>query len=74
MVIKNMVQQNGAPESVELGLVSDDYEARALGWPSADAHAAVLRKTIKLLPHDLAILVKIVPRGSTPATAAAEII
>ncbi len=72
-VVKAAVERQGLPEDIELGLASDDHEAQSLGWPCAGAHAAVLRKTIKALPPDLASLVRIVPRGSTVATAAAEI-
>lgn len=73
LVIAETAEQQGAPEDIELGIATDDHEAQSLGWPCAGAHAAVIRKLIKLLPTDLVVLVKIVPRGATLATAAAEI-
>jgi hypothetical protein len=54
---------------VELGLASDDYEAQQLGWPCVDVHAAVLGLVAARTDRQ----VRIVPRGSTSATAAAEI-
>ncbi len=68
IVIQNAAEQRGAPEDIELGIASDDHEAQSLGWPGAGAHAAVLRKTVKLLPPDLAVLVRIVPRGQPAGT------
>lgn len=55
------------PEEIELGIVADDHEAQGLGWPCVGAHAAVLG----LVVARAGIPVRIVPRGSTPATAAA---
>lgn len=52
---------------LELGLASDDHEARSIGWPCVGAQAAAFG----LVAARLNILVKIVPRGSTVATAAA---
>lgn len=52
---------------VDLGLASDDHEARSLGWPCVGAHAAVLG----LVAARSSAAVSVVPRGSTPATAAA---
>lgn len=73
LVITEAVERQGAPEDIELGIAADDYEAQSIGWPCVGAHAAVIRKLIKMLPSALVVLVKIVPRGSTLATAAAEI-
>jgi hypothetical protein len=55
------------PQLVELGLASDDAEARALGWPCIGAHAAVLG----LVAARATLPIEIVPRGATLATAAA---
>jgi hypothetical protein len=60
-------RQPQPPVEIELGLASDDHEARALGWPCVGAHAAVLGTVVA----GVAAPVRIVPRGSTPATAAA---
>lgn len=61
----------GAPDTIELGQPSDDAEAAALGWPCVSAWQAMAGQLIALLPDDLAGRVVIVPRGSTPASAAA---
>jgi hypothetical protein len=53
---------------VEIGLAADDYEAQQLGWPCASVHEAVLGVVVALASGQ----VRIVPRGSTSATAAAE--
>lgn len=55
---------------VELGAASDDYEAAALGWPSASAQ----HQALALIAADMiadGVAVSVVPRGSTVATAAA---
>jgi hypothetical protein len=54
-------------EAVELGIAVDDQEAQSLGWPCVGAHAAVLG----LVAAQCRLAVSIVPRGCTPATAAA---
>lgn len=58
-------QASGA--TVELGLASDDREARSLGWPCVGAQAASLGIAAARLKKDVVI----VPRGSTLATAGA---
>ncbi|HQF31786.1 MAG TPA: hypothetical protein PLJ34_10105, partial [Hyphomicrobiales bacterium] len=60
--------KHGAPDSVELGLSSDDHEAQSIGWPCVGAHAAVLGLVAARVDVPLAI----VPRGSTIATAGAS--
>ncbi len=57
----------GGPDVIELGLASTDEEARSLGWPCVGAHAALLGLVVVRCHHPCVI----VPRGSTPATAAA---
>ncbi len=52
---------------IELGLAADDAEAQSLGWPCVNAHTAVLGLVIARCGRP----VRIVPRGSTPATEAA---
>lgn len=53
---------------VELGYCADDYEAQQLGFPFATCHNAMLGLVVARLDH---AQVKLVPRGSTVATAAA---
>ena len=72
-LIQDLVARQGPPEDIELGLASDDYEAQGLGWPTQTAHKVVIGLTIGLLPPDLAARVRVVPRGTTTATAAAEL-
>lgn len=55
------------PTAVELGLASDDHEAQQLGLPCVGAHEALLG----LVAARIDLPVRIVPRGSTAATAAA---
>ncbi len=62
-------EELGCPAEIEIGLASDDHEARALGWPCVGAHAAVIRRVWELLPPDVRVIV--VPRGSTLASAGA---
>lgn len=67
--IAAFIEQHGAPEGIELGLASDDHEARLppLGWPCVGANAAMLG----IVAARATINVKIVPRGSSAASAAA---
>ncbi len=68
--IDEIAERMGAmPGQIELGVSSDDYEARTLGWPSTSAHWAVVARVIAEAPPD--VEVRVVPRGSTVATAAA---
>ncbi len=53
---------------IEIGYPADDHEARALGYPCVGAWKAMLAR---VLPHIWAERVVLVPRGSTPGTAAA---
>lgn len=52
---------------IEIGLTADDHEARQLGLPCVGAHEALLGLVIAWSDRP----VKIVPRGSTAATAGA---
>lgn len=52
---------------IEIGYPADDHEARALGFPCVGAWRAMCAGAIARLPQR----VRLVPRGSTPATAAA---
>lgn len=66
-----LLKKSGAPDTIELGIATDDEDAQRLGFPTAGAHGAVLRRLLLMLPKEVAAKVKIVPRGSTSATAAA---
>lgn len=59
---------DGQPEVIELGYPSDDYEAKALGWPCAAAWGAVAARIMA----GSNVTIKLVPRGSTLGTAAAD--
>jgi hypothetical protein len=57
-----------APDEIEIGLASDDHEARQLGLPCVGAHEALIGLVVAGFPGQR---FKIVPRGSTAGTAAA---
>ncbi len=61
------IAAHGAPESVEIGYPADDYEASHLGFPTVSTWAAMAARVI--VSANVKII--LVPRGSTPATAAA---
>jgi len=68
--IQMMSQRANIKEmEVELGYCLDHKEAHDLGWPAVGAHNAMLARVIHQAPD--AVKIKIVPRGSTPPTAAA---
>lgn len=57
------------PDTVEIGIATSDDEARSLGWPCVGAQMAMAARLWSLLPDD--VTVRLVPRGSTAAAAAA---
>ena len=61
-----MAEDAGADVEIELGLASDDAEAKSIGWPCVGAQAAALGVGAALIDNP----VTIVPRGSTAALAA----
>lgn len=65
--IAALVQTRGAPDEIEIGYPADDYEAQSLGWPCVGAWQAMAARVIATAP----VRIVLVPRGSTPATAAA---
>lgn len=65
--IVQMLADIPAEAVVELGLASDDHEAQSLGWPSVGAQAGVFSMVVASSDRKF----RIVPRGSTPATALA---
>ncbi len=65
------VRETGAePADIELGIATDDHEAQTLGWPCVGAHRAVLALVVARGMGE-ARRFKVVPRGTTVATAAA---
>ncbi|HVI92336.1 MAG TPA: hypothetical protein VM659_28865 [Dongiaceae bacterium] len=66
--IEALIKKDGEPEEIEIGLADDDHEARQLGLPCVGAHEALIGLIVASFPG---ARFKIVPRGSTPATAAA---
>ena len=55
-----------AADVIELGVATDDHEAQGLGWPCVGAQAAMLGLVVARCGRP----VRVVPRGSTSATAA----
>lgn len=62
-----MVNAAPAEAEIELGFAANDHEARTLGWPCVGAQAAMLGLVLARTSR----AVRLVPRGSTVATAAA---
>ena len=69
-IVEARATDSGEPSAIELGLAVDDEDARSVGWPCVGAHRAVLGRVVARLVAS-GRPVAIVPRGSTPATAAA---
>lgn len=67
-LIGELIAQHGAPDQIELSLSSDDYEAQSKGWPCVGAE----RRAYAIVAGAVSIPVTLVPRGSTPASAAAS--
>ena len=66
--VRETTRAYGEAEMVEIGLSTDDHEARSLGWPCVGAH----RMAIALAAARLTgMQIVLVPRGSTIATAIA---
>lgn len=66
-LIRQLVRQHVAPDAIELALSSDDVEARQRGWPCVGAE----RMTYAMVAARVDLPYVLVPRGSTPASAAA---
>jgi hypothetical protein len=64
------IEQAPADAAIELGVASDDHEAQSLGWPCRSAQIAAFARVWAALPLDRKV--SVVPRGSTPGTAAAS--
>lgn len=65
--IARLAKSHGAADEIEIGYPADDHEAQSLGWPCVGAWAAIAARVIAAAPVQVAL----VPRGSTPASAAA---
>jgi hypothetical protein len=59
--------EKSMPDEVEIGYPADDHEAQSLGWPCIGAWAGMAAQVIGQIHRP----VRLVPRGSTLATAAA---
>ncbi|MEM7428633.1 MAG: hypothetical protein AAF441_21295 [Pseudomonadota bacterium] len=64
--IERQIKRNPV-EQIEIGIAVDDHEAQGLGLPCAGAHGAL----IGLVVTQIDVPFRIVPRGSTVATAGA---
>ena len=65
--LETRTEQMGPPQDIELGYPTDDHEAQSLGWPCVGAWRAMAARIIA----EADVPVRLVPRGSTIATAAA---
>lgn len=68
--IDAMAASHGPPDAIDLGLASDDTEARDLGWPCVGAQAACLAAVVAA-GIARGYTFRVGPRGATPPTAAA---
>lgn len=66
---EELAKRHGAPNVIEIGMSTDDHEARVNGFVNLNYERATIGLAVAQLPSGM---VKIVPRGSTLATAAAE--
>lgn len=65
---RKLAREGTISDTIEVGIASDDAEARSLGWPCVGAQ----RMSIALAAARIKdFRIVIVPRGTTPATAAA---
>lgn len=65
--VETILAETPETADIEIGYPTDDYEARALGLPCVGAWSAMAARVIAAIDRP----VRLVPRGSTPATAAA---
>lgn len=68
--IDKMAEEKGMPEEIEIGYCTDDAEANSLGFPYKSVHDTVISHILATGRGD-GFKFKIVPRGSTLATAGA---
>lgn len=60
----------GEADRIEISYPTDDHEAQSLGWPCVGAWRGMAARVVAGAPN--ASRLDLVPRGSTPATAAAS--
>ena len=65
--IAQLIEGQDEGVKIEFGYPADDYEAQALGFPTPSAWGAMAARVVAKFPGRI----RLVPRGSTPATAAA---
>jgi transcriptional regulator with XRE-family HTH domain len=68
--IDTMVAEHDTTDEIDLGVASDNTEARTIGWPSVGAQCTSLALVIAR-GMTAGYRFRVSPRGSTPATAAA---
>lgn len=68
--IDRSIREAGPAEEIEIGIASDDAEAQSLGWPCLGAQTASVGRLVAR-GTEKGLRFRIVPRGSTPGTAAA---
>lgn len=68
-VYEQLAEQHGPPPVIEIAGSTDDYEAQSNGFVNLNHERATIGLAVAQLPLGT---VKLVPRGSTLATAAAE--
>lgn len=64
---EELAKRHGSPDAIEIGMSTDDHEAKANGFVNLDHERATIGLAVAQLPLGA---VKIVPRGSTVATVA----
>lgn len=69
--VLDLMDEHPAAGAIEIGYCADDNEARGLGLPCKSAHDAAIRRIVENCEDPSVI--KLVPRGSTLASAASEI-
>jgi hypothetical protein len=64
-----LVTEHRAPDQLEIAVSTDDYEARLNGFINTSHERATIGMIVAQIPSDI---VRLVPRGGTLGTAAAE--
>jgi hypothetical protein len=70
--IQKLVNEHGLPKEIEIAISTDDHEAALNGLPTVSTERVCIGWALAQLAAETRARVKIVPRGSTVATAAAE--
>ena len=65
-IMDGIAREHGTEAEGVIGYPADDYEAQTLGWPCVGAWRAMAARVIAAAP----VRIILVPRGSTPETAA----